>query len=103
MEGFSNQESVSREVLVEVLKERGLDDIETREMLIRWTEEQERIVEQEGTREAQLNFEIQRAELYLDAGFVDDGRQALEDALTIAVQEGLDSFVDQIEQKLSVL
>lgn len=103
MEGIPNQELVSREVLVGVLKERGLDDAETREMLIRWTEEQERIVEQEGTREAQLNFEIQRAELYCDAGFIEDGRQAFEDALTIAIQEGLDSFVNQIEQKLSTL
>jgi hypothetical protein len=101
IEGGLNQESMERTVLVDVLKTRGIEDVEARELLVAWTEKQEQKVESAGTREAQIQFEIDRAELYIESGFKDDGAQALEDALTIATQEGLEDLVKLIEEKLS--
>jgi hypothetical protein len=102
-EAPNNNELVERSVLVDALKTRGIEDSETRELLIRWTEEQERKVEELRTREAQIQFEINRAELYIDSGFHDEGRGALEDALIIASQEELGELVEMIESKLSSL
>lgn len=102
-ESFSHNESVEKATLIALLKERGIDDGETKEMLVRWTEEQEKKVEALGTREAQVEFEIERAELYLDSGFREEGVQTLEDALMIAAQEGLDELAEKIENKLSAL
>ena len=101
MESGPNQESMERDVLVDALKTKGIDDVEARELLVAWTEKQEQKVETIGTREAQIQFEIDRAELYIEAGFKDDGIQALEDALTIATNEGLEDLVKLIEERLS--
>jgi hypothetical protein len=85
---------------VQLLRERGSDDDEARESLIAWTVEKEKMVNELGTREAQIDFEIERAELYAAAGFNEDARMVLDDALMIAEQEGLDGYKEKVARKL---
>ena len=101
MEQFPNQESQERADLAEVLKTKGIEDKEVLEMLIAWTERKEQEVERIGTREAQLNFEMERAELYLKAGLIEEAIQALDDAYSIASKEGLSEYVKKIEEKIA--
>ncbi|MBX4200355.1 hypothetical protein KW790_02770 [Candidatus Parcubacteria bacterium] len=100
---FENPETSNREILIEALKTKGLEDPETREMLIKWTEDKENEVEREGTRDAQINFELERAQLYLDAGYTDDAMQTLKDAMDIATNENRDDLVELVQQKIDSL
>ena len=101
MEQFPNQESQERADLAEVLKIKGIEDKEVFEMLSNWTERKEQEVERIGTQEAQLEFEIERAELYLEAGLIQEAIQALDDAYIIASNEGLSEYVKKIEEKIA--
>jgi len=101
MEQIPNQESQERVTLIEALRTKGIEDKETLEMLIAWTEKKEQEVERIGTREAQLDFEIDRAELYREAGLIEEALQALDDALMIATNEGLGEYSKKIEEKIA--
>ncbi len=95
-----NQVSLERLILVAALKTKGIEDTETRGLLVAWTEKREQKVEQAGTREAQVEFEIERAELYKEAGLVDEALVAFEDILTIVTNEGLEELVIKIREKI---
>src|SRR4051812_22887601 len=79
----SGPESIDRTRVVEILKAKGFEDPESREIMIAWSEKREAEVSAEGTREAQVNFEIERAEIYRDAGNIEYAAGAYEDALMI--------------------
>ena len=91
-----SQPENSREHISALFKERGIDDAEARDLLTQWTISKEAEVEKVGTREAQIDFEIERAQLYKDAGFDLIAFQTLEDALIIAEHEELKEYVLKI-------
>jgi len=103
MEGTPNNESVDRGQLVELLKTKGFEDHETQRILNAWTKEQEDLVESLGIREARITFELNRAQLYFDSGFMQDSMQALHDALYVAQQENLSDQIKLVEDKMGEL
>ncbi len=103
MENIPNPEQLERQTLIETLRTRGFEDAESKQLMIAWCERREAEVSAEGTREAQVNFEIERAEIYQEAGSIEDALVALEDAFTIATQEGLDELAHTIEEKIASL
>lgn len=104
-----NQESIEslKQRVVEALRQKGLEDPESIQLFTEWAKKQEAQVESAGSveqsREIQIRFEIERADIYNDAGFKSEAAVALEDARTIASNEGLDSLQKEIEQKLNSL
>ncbi len=100
MEGVPNNESVDRAQLVELLKTKGFEDPEARLLLNAWTKEQEDLVESLDVREAQITFELSRAQLYFDSGFMGDSLQTLYDALYVAQQENVPEQIKIVEKKM---
>jgi hypothetical protein len=103
MEDFPSPEQNEKQALIDVLKTKGLEDPESKELMIAWCEKKEAEVTAEGSREAQINFEIERAELYQESGNAEYAMSAFEDALMIAVNEGMEELVQKIEEKITLL
>lgn len=86
-----------RDRLVAGLKEKGPQDPETAKMLQEWTAAQEAIVEAaKNTIDARVDFELDRATLYWDAGFQEEARQTWEEAFYCAEQEGRADLCEKI-------
>lgn len=68
--------------LIQALREKGVEDPETRALLQKWAEGEETKAEAatQARVEASIAFERKRAKLYLEAGFVNEALDALEDA-----------------------
>ena len=79
MEKFPSPEK--REIMVQevidALKSKGVEDSEVFELLQRWTEQEENKTE---TSEAAIELNRVRARLYVEAGYVQEGLDVLEDA-----------------------
>ncbi|MEK7465466.1 MAG: hypothetical protein AAB631_01680 [Patescibacteria group bacterium] len=87
--------------VLSALKEKGPEDSETRELLLKWTLEHEALVEATGTSRATIEFNIERGTLYIEAGLMEEGLDTLESALIQAEQEGEDKLREQIIKKLN--
>ena len=61
-------EKIEKEKVLEMLRANGLEHNETKEMVIRWTEQQVAEVEKENTHRAGIIFNIECADLYIAAG-----------------------------------
>ncbi|MDB5254052.1 MAG: hypothetical protein JWL80_118 [Parcubacteria group bacterium] len=57
-----------RAVIAEALKTKGIEDPETGELLIAWTEKKEAETFADGSVTAQVQFEIERGKLFIEAG-----------------------------------
>jgi hypothetical protein len=99
MEQPPNPESEERAVLVEALRTKGIEDEETRELLIAWTEKQKADAFEIGTREAQVRAELNTAALYAEAGFTKAAQESLVDAYYQAHEDQLEDLEDEIAQK----
>ena len=88
-----------RDIAVEALKNLGFENAEARKLLTEWAIEQEQKAESIGTREAQLDFEMERVQLYFDAGLQDEALQALNDVRDIAIEERADEQLQRISRK----
>jgi hypothetical protein len=104
MEGPFDQESSSEirisEVL-EALRTHGLAHEATRELVVRWTEQEERRIEEEPrNKRLPVVFNIQRADLYLIIGDVEGAIECLKDALVQAQGEGFEDLYQQAEMLL---
>ena len=89
MEGIPNEERIiDKSEVVNEIKTKGIEGLGVKELVERWTIEQEKNVEQVGTAEASINFNIDRADLYLATGDKEGALEALEDARLQAYQEG---------------
>ena len=75
IEGIENSDA-EKTVIVEALRDKGIEDESTRELLIAWVEKKEKelesITDVAEHREAQIKFEVERAQLYADAGFMEE-------------------------------
>lgn len=86
-----------------MLRTRGYEDPETRDLVVRWTEQQEALSEQDGTSRGHILFEMERSELYVAIGDTDGALECLYHALTQAQQEDEPELERQIVQKIGEL
>lgn len=108
MEGIPTPEPTYEfEQMRNALKEKGIEDPETKERLIEWTRRQEEKVAAGATPEvqvlAQIDFERLRARLFYESDYREEGIEAFNDALRIAVQEGLTTVQAEIEDEIDNL
>ena len=87
------------DIIAHAIRTFGFENPDARKLLDEWIIGQEQYVESVGTREAQLDFEIGRAELYFNAGLKEQALEALEDAGYIALEENMSDYRKLIFEK----
>jgi len=95
-----NPELTLKQRLLEAVKEKGPDSSEAKALFLEWTMSQERIADQAPGPFGRYELALKRAHLFHDAGLIQDARQALEDALTMAAQEFEPEYWDKIRDEL---
>ncbi len=88
-----------RKQLVEALRTKGPEDPEVRQLLDKWTKEEEAKVYEaydSGSPEAFIELNRKRARLYLDAGYIEEALVNLESAATQAENERMDDLWNNI-------
>jgi hypothetical protein len=99
---FENENKrISERQLIQLLKEKGAEDSEVKEILIKWTKEQEKKVKESNDPEAPINFNVQRARLYSEAGYYKEAYENFEAAQTQAYQEGRDELYQEITEEIN--
>jgi len=83
-----------------MLRENGFEHPETRDLVIKWTEQQEALVTKENTSRASIVFNIERADLYLAVGDKEGALECLEDARMQSYQENESELYKQIMKKM---
>ena len=97
---FENTE-IPEQRLIRLLKERGPEDQETRQLLISWTEEQERQVA--NIPRATIEFNLRRGRLYFAAGYADEAFENFEDARREAWNEQNEELYNAIGEEMDKL
>jgi hypothetical protein len=87
----------------EEIRARGLDDPEVQRLIGAWSDQEQKKVDENPTLEARVEFEIRRAEMGRAAGDLEGTVRALEDALTIAEDEGSEELCGRIGKMLDEL
>lgn len=101
MEGLPNQErKIKKSEVIELLKTRGLEDQEVKELVTQWTIQREALATEEGTAIASIIFNMDRADLYVAIGDIEGALEALEDARLQAHQENEMELYNQIMIKM---
>lgn len=106
----SKREEQPEQKLIRLLKEKGIEDPEARSLLISWTIEQERQVEESVDPEAPIQFNLRRGRLYFEAGYIEEAFENFEaartqawnerrDKLYQAIMEEMDKIEDSLEKK----
>ena len=106
---FETKENPEQQ-LVRLLKEKRTEDPETKEFLDSWTREQEQMVEKSTDPEAPIQFNLRRARLYFEAGYVEEAFENFESArmqawneqrneLYQAIMKEMDELEDSIEKQ----
>lgn len=99
----SNQESnkKSREEILDALKTKGVEDAETKEWLSTYIEESrlevEKITDKKEHYRASIECSIRNAELFNEAGYVQEAYDDLLDTLEIAHQAGEEDLSEKIK------
>lgn len=97
---FENKES-SEQQLIRLLKEKGAKNPEVRNLLDSWTHEQEKQVEQSDDYHLeQIQFNLRRARLYFEAGYVEEAFENFEAARTYAWNERRDELYQAIMKEM---
>jgi hypothetical protein len=94
-EGAHNQEkeSLSKEEVAALLREQHPD---SKAELLRWTTARESQVE--NNLESRVQFELDRADLYFQAGLIEDFDVSIDAAIEQAEQEGRNDVAQQITE-----
>ncbi|HEY9585333.1 MAG TPA: hypothetical protein VJJ02_01935 [Candidatus Paceibacterota bacterium] len=87
----TEKEPATKEQVVQALREQSP---EARELLQQWTIAREAKVE--NNLESRIKFELERAELYGEAGFEDDADLSIDAAIEQAENEGRPDLVEEI-------
>ncbi|MFA6135909.1 MAG: hypothetical protein WC705_00920 [Candidatus Paceibacterota bacterium] len=87
--------------LVELLREKGVEDEGVRSALINWTIEHERQVQESSDPEAVPRFVIRQAHLYLKAGYVTEALESFEAARMWAWNKGRDELYQAIVKEMN--
>jgi hypothetical protein len=86
--------SPEEQELIAKLRERGVDDVKTKEALLDWTEAQEIEANAINTPRANIELNVRRAKLYRVAGFNAEAWDALESVRMQASNEGEDDLYE---------
>lgn len=94
----------SREEILEALKTKGLEDPETKEWLLAYIEESrlevEKITSKKEHYRASIECSINNAQLFYEAGYIQEAFDDLVDTLEIAYQAGEDDLCEKIKTLL---
>ncbi|MEN9405405.1 MAG: hypothetical protein RLY47_364 [Candidatus Parcubacteria bacterium] len=105
-EAQEEKKEISFEHVLAELNKNGAEHPETLELVVAWTISREEAVDagpQETRNQRSVLFNIDRAQLYVAIGDLDEAENCLYDAKDQAQQEGLEDFVVQIDEKLRLL
>jgi len=83
-----------------MLRANGLEHPETKNLMLKWTKQQEMLVVKENVSRAIIIFNIERSDLYLAIGDKDEALDCLEDARLQAHQENETELYSQIMKKM---
>lgn len=86
--------------IIELLKERGMEDTETRELFLAWLQEQEQIAEQAKGNDAYIQLEVRKARLYRAAGHEEEAWNTFNAARRMATQENNRGVLQDIEDEM---
>lgn len=102
-ENFENKESEEQR-LIRLLKEKGVEDPETRSFLNFWTIEQEKWAENsEDYKMAQIEVNLRRARLYFSAGYIDEAFENFEAARMQARNDNRGGLYQEIMAEMDKL
>ncbi|MBI2446700.1 MAG: hypothetical protein HYV51_02660 [Parcubacteria group bacterium] len=102
IKSFEKQESAEQR-LIRLLKEKGTEDPETRELLDAWTREQEERIEEGNDPAAKIEFNFKRARLYFDAGYVEEALENLEADRMEAWNENREELYEAIMAEMDMM
>jgi hypothetical protein len=90
--------------LVKLLKEKGPEDTEFKETFTKWTIGQEQKVEKSSDyKNEQIHFNIRRARIYFEAGYLEDAFESFENARTQAWNEQFEELYKSIMDEMDRL
>ncbi len=103
-EQFNNPEhaEISDNALIELLRS-GAEKPEAQELLQAFCEQEEKKVELADSKEASINFNVRLGQIYVKAGYTEEGLYSLECALTQAQHENLAELYDNILEEIKKL
>ena len=99
----TGKEKIEKEKVLEMLKTKGVEDPETKALVLEWTKEREAVVAKENTSRAAIVFNIERSDLYVAANDIEGAIECLESALTQAEQENEEKLRKEILEKIESL
>ncbi|MDR3519880.1 MAG: hypothetical protein P4L63_03280 [Candidatus Pacebacteria bacterium] len=89
------ERKIKKSEVVELLKARGIDNLEVKKFFMDWTLQRERETDK-GTPRDRIIFNVERAEVYLAIGDNEEFLNALDDALRQALQHNEADLYNQI-------
>lgn len=89
--------SETEQVLIAKLIEKGVDDQETRQLLMRWCHEEEAKVAVANTSRAGIELDLKKAKLYYAAGYHDEAWESIEAVRQAAHPSGEEELLRQAE------
>ncbi len=103
MEKMTSQENPEQK-LINLLKEKGLEDPTTKELLKAWTVKQEKWAEnQEDFKGAQIEVNLKRGRFYFAAGMMNESYESFEDARMQAWNESREDLYKKIMTEMDTL
>ncbi|MFA6397617.1 MAG: hypothetical protein WDK96_02085 [Candidatus Paceibacterota bacterium] len=99
---FENIENKEQH-LINLLKEKGVGDFETKNLLNEWIIEQEKQVEKDKNPNAVIELNLRRARLYFKSGYKEEALENFKDALTQAWNEHKDELYGSILNEMDKL
>lgn len=100
---FEGGPKIELSYLCEKIRERGLNDPEVKDLIGQWCDGEQAMVDANPTVEARVEFEIRRAEIGRAARDLEGAVRTLEDALTVAEEEGHGELCARISEMLKEL
>ena len=86
---------VSDVTLIEILSSRNTDDPELHRILTKWTEQEERKIN--NNPESSIRFNIRRGKLYAEAGYIEEALDALDGARIQSFNEKRTELFNEID------
>jgi len=105
MEQFPGQErpKIEKEEVLAAIRAKGIEDPEVKALILQWTKEREDERNRAQSARVVVQFEIDRADLYIAAGDIEGAIESLERASELAYGEREMDLRDTIEEKIERL
>ena len=96
---YENPEAMESELIAQI-REKGLDDPESQELLKNWIIANEELIEKSPDPDSRLKFNLVRARMYFQAGCLDESFENYEDALDQAFHEQREDLIQAITREM---